>query len=168
MVLMSAFIGRDAQLQRLDALLSRVTADGGTKPGRAVLVRGRRRVGKSRLVEEFVERAGLPYVFFTASGRSTAEELRLFAQEVAGSNLPGAAVFRDVQVASWDAALQLLAVASPRPAARHRLRPGDDGDTERVRPPVLPTRDRDGGAAVVARGGGRDVEAGGGGRVRRV
>lgn len=110
---MSTFIGREVQLQRLDALLSRVTADEGTKPGRAVLIRGRRRVGKSRLVEEFVERAGLPCVFFTASGRSTAEELRLFAQEVAGSNLPGAAVFRDVQVASWDAALRLLASAVP-------------------------------------------------------
>jgi len=110
---MSAFIGREAQLQRLDALLSRVTADEGARPGRAVLIRGRRRVGKSRLVEEFVERAGLPYVFFTASGRSTAEELRLFAQEVAGSNLPAAAVFRDVQVASWDAALRLLAGALP-------------------------------------------------------
>ena len=110
---MSAFIGREAQLQRLDALLARVTADDGAKPGKAVLVRGRRRVGKSRLVEEFVERAGLPHVFFTASGRSTAEELRLFAQEVAGSNLPGAALFRDVQVASWDAALRLLAGAVP-------------------------------------------------------
>jgi len=109
----SAFIGRQAQLQRLDALLSRVTADESTKPGRAVLIRGRRRVGKSRLVEEFVERAGLPYVFYTASGRSTAEELRLFADEVAGSNLPGAAVFRDVQVASWDAALRLLASVVP-------------------------------------------------------
>jgi len=110
---MSAFIGREAQLQRLDALLSRVTADEETKPGRAVLIRGRRRVGKSRLVEEFVERAGIPYVFYTASGRSTAEELHLFADEVAGSNLPGAEVFRDVQVASWDAALRLLASAVP-------------------------------------------------------
>lgn len=110
---MAAFIGREAQLQRLHALLSRVTAEEGAKPGRAVLIRGRRRVGKSRLVEEFVERAGIPYVFYTASGRSTAEELRLFAGEVAGSNLPGAAVFRDVQVASWDAALRLLASAVP-------------------------------------------------------
>ena len=110
---MSAFIGREAQLQRLDSLLSRVTTGDDAKPGRAVLIRGRRRVGKSRLVEEFVERAGLPYVFYTASGRSTPDELRLFVEEVAGSNLPGAAVFRDVQVASWDAALRLLASAVP-------------------------------------------------------
>ena len=110
---MSAFIGREAQLRRLDSLLSRVTADDEGKPGKAVLIRGRRRVGKSRLVEEFVARAGLPYVFYTASGRSTREELRLFAEEVASSNLPGAAVFRDVQIASWDAALRLLASAVP-------------------------------------------------------
>jgi uncharacterized protein len=110
---MSAFIGRGAQLRRLDSLLSRVTGAGDVKPGQAVLIRGRRRVGKSRLVEEFVARAGLPYVFYTASGRSTSEELRLFAEEVASSNLPGATVFRDVQVASWDAALRLLASALP-------------------------------------------------------
>lgn len=110
---MSAFIGREAQLGRLDALLSRVTTGDDAKSGRAVLIRGRRRVGKSRLVEEFVERAGLPYVFYTASGRSTREELHLFVEEVAGSNLPGAAVFRDVELASWDAALRLLASSVP-------------------------------------------------------
>lgn len=110
---LSAFIGREAQLRRLDSLFSRVTSDDDVKPGKAVLIRGRRRVGKSRLVEEFVKRAGLPHVFYTASGRSTREELRLFAEEVAGSNLPGAAVFRDIEVASWDAALRLLASAVP-------------------------------------------------------
>jgi uncharacterized protein len=47
------------------------------------------------------------------SGLLTSEELRLFTEKVASSNLPGATVFRDVQVASWDAALRFLASALP-------------------------------------------------------
>lgn len=83
------------------------------KPGKAILIRGRRRVGKSRLVEEFVERADVPSVYFTASGRSTREELRLFAEEVAASDLPGASVFHEVELGSWEAALRLLATSVP-------------------------------------------------------
>lgn len=110
---MSVFIGRQQQLRTLDELLARVRAGEGTKRGRSLLMRGRRRVGKSRLVEEFLERAGVPHVYFTASTRTTQEELRLFAEEVAGSSLPGADVFREVTLNSWDAALRLLANALP-------------------------------------------------------
>jgi hypothetical protein len=50
-------------------------------PGRAILIRGRRRVGKSRLVEEFIDRAEVPSVFFTASGQPTVEaDLALFTE----------------------------------------------------------------------------------------
>lgn len=108
-----AFYGRQAQLGRLADLLAKVSDDPDAKPGKAVLIRGRRRVGKSRLVEEFLERAGVPSVYFTASGRTTREELALFAAEVAASDLPGAAVFDGVELGSWDAALRLLATAVP-------------------------------------------------------
>ena len=108
-----AFYGRGNQLSRLDELLAKVRTDPDAKPGNAILIRGRRRVGKSRLVEEFVDRAGVPSVYYTASGRSTREELRLFAEEVASSDLPGADVFDGVELASWDAALRLLATAVP-------------------------------------------------------
>ncbi len=74
----------------LQGMLASVTADRrGGRPGRAVLIRGRRRVGKSRLLEEFVERAGVPHVFFTAIGGSREEDLAGFAAEVASSSLPG-------------------------------------------------------------------------------
>jgi len=76
-------------------------------------MRGRRRVGKSRLVEEFLSRAGVPHVYFTASTRSTGEELRLFAEEVRGSSLPGADLFESVTLTSWDGALRLLGAALP-------------------------------------------------------
>lgn len=107
------FVGRHMQLARLESLLQQVRADKDSKPGRALLIRGRRRVGKSRLVEEFVDRAEVPHVFFAASGRPVRDELRLFAQEVAASNLPGADLFNGVELAGWDAALRLLATALP-------------------------------------------------------
>ncbi|MDX6214364.1 MAG: uncharacterized protein QOF82_3451, partial [Frankiales bacterium] len=111
--ILDVFIGRDRQLGQLQQLFAGVGAPGADSPGKAVLVRGRRRVGKSRLVEVFLERADVPHVYFTASARSAEEELRLFAAEVASSSLPGAALFADVVPGSWDAALRLLAAALP-------------------------------------------------------
>jgi AAA+ ATPase superfamily predicted ATPase len=105
------FVGRTAQLARLDAFLQRVRTDQDSKPGQALLIRGRRRVGKSRLVEEFIGQAGVPCLFFAASGRPVRDELRLFAQEATTSSLPGAALFDGVELSSWDAALRLLATA---------------------------------------------------------
>src|SRR5262249_31154590 len=107
----TGFIGRERELALLDRMLRRVTAGGRAgRPGRAFLIRGRRRVGKSRLAEEFVERTSVPYLFFTASAqRTVAEDLALFTEAVTQSNLPGAAVFDDQMPGSWDAALRLLA-----------------------------------------------------------
>ncbi|PRX45512.1 hypothetical protein B0I33_109175 [Prauserella shujinwangii] len=79
-----------------------------------MLIRGRRRVGKSRLVEEFIERAGVPHLFYTASAQpDAATDLALFTEAAAGSELPGAEVFLDQTPRSWDAALRLLAGALP-------------------------------------------------------
>jgi len=113
---MAGFIGRERELAVLDRMLSRVTVGGRAgRPGRALLIRGRRRVGKSRLAEEFVERSGVPYLFFTASAQQTvAEDLALFTEAVTHSSLPGAAVFDEQRPGSWDAALRLLANALPK------------------------------------------------------
>jgi AAA+ ATPase superfamily predicted ATPase len=112
---MVGFIGRDRELAMLEKALGRVRAGGRAgRPGRAILMRGRRRVGKSRLAEEFIERAGVPYLFFTASAQSSMEaDLRLFAEAGASSDLLGTRVFRDQIPGSWDAALRLLAAALP-------------------------------------------------------
>lgn len=112
---MSGFVGRRTELEILDELLS-VVRDGGRsgRPGRAVLIRGRRRVGKSRLVEEFLERTDLPHVFFTAVGGSRTNDLSGFVAEVASSSLPDASRLRDfADPETWDAALGLLASALP-------------------------------------------------------
>lgn len=107
------FVGRDTQLDQLDSLLERARRPSDDKPGKAALIRGRRRVGKSRLVEEFVKRARVPHLFFTASGLSVRDELALFVQEVLDSDIPGADAFADIAPNTWDAALRLLASLLP-------------------------------------------------------
>lgn len=107
------FIGRTVELRTLARELERVEQAVGTaSPGRCVLVRGRRRVGKSRLMEVFLGQHAVPSLFFTAS-RQDGAELRLFAQEAAVSTLPGASLFEGVALDDWDAALRLLAAALP-------------------------------------------------------
>jgi AAA+ ATPase superfamily predicted ATPase len=112
---MAGFVGRERELATLDRMLDRVAAGGrADRPGRAVLMRGRRRVGKSRLVEEFVERAGIPNLFFTASAQPNREaDLALFTEAALASDLPDSHVFADQSPRSWDAALRLLASALP-------------------------------------------------------
>lgn len=109
------FVGRGRELGFLNATLDRARAGGrADRPGRALLVRGRRRVGKSRLAEEFVDRAGVPYLYFTASAQPTLEaDLRLFVEAASESNLPGADLFQGQHPTTWDAALRLLAAAVP-------------------------------------------------------
>ncbi|MGF1661648.1 MAG: AAA family ATPase [Kineosporiaceae bacterium] len=58
------FVGRSVELARLAQQLSPVVEGRG---GRALLVTGRRRVGKSRLIQEFCDQSGLPYVVFQAT-----------------------------------------------------------------------------------------------------
>jgi uncharacterized protein len=114
MVRLSAvsFVGRKRELGVLAGELDRVRA-AGDRPGRCLLLRGRRRVGKSRLIEEFVERSAVPSLFFAASGVPTEQELARFGVEVRSSDLPGRDVYGDVTSQTWDAALRLLVTALP-------------------------------------------------------
>ena len=103
------FVGREEELARLRGHLDRVRRTG---RGRLLSVRGRRQVGKSRLLTEFADSTDLPQLFFTASrAPSRAIDLQRFADEAAGCSLPGADTFRDVRLESWEAALRLLASA---------------------------------------------------------
>ncbi len=104
---MADFVGRKKDLRWLDEQLEQVASTG---RGRFVSMRGRRRVGKSRLVEEFLFRSGTPHVFFAASRQHPERELALFAEEVGESSLPAAALVRGgLSFDSWDGALGLLA-----------------------------------------------------------
>ena len=111
---MTRFVGRQKELAVLSRELGLVAEEvGGERPGRCLLVRGRRRVGKSRLVERFVDRADVPAVFFTATGASRAEDLRGLVQDVGESTLPARTLFTSANPADWGAALTLLAAALP-------------------------------------------------------
>jgi len=97
------FVGREALLRRLDAIIDDIRATGA---GRLVSVRGRRRVGKSRLIEEWLRRGGVPHVFFAASRQGPERELALFAETVERSGIgapPG------VRFETWEAALSYVA-----------------------------------------------------------
>jgi AAA+ ATPase superfamily predicted ATPase len=110
---MRSFVGRTRELESLQAILSRVREQlGGAKPGRLIMMRGRRRVGKSTLLEQFIDRSNCPSLFFTAS-RQAGREPALFADELAASSLRGSGVAADQQPRDWDAALRLLAAALP-------------------------------------------------------
>ena len=109
---MSRFVERRRYMDVLGDELEKV---GETGEGRFVSIRGRRRVGKSRLVEEFIRRGRLPHVFSTASRQSSGRELALFAKEVAASDLPAAGVVRGgLTFESWDAALTLISSTADR------------------------------------------------------
>ncbi|GHJ45223.1 hypothetical protein Cs7R123_25650 [Catellatospora sp. TT07R-123] len=107
-----AFVGRTAELGYLGKRLDRIRSNGA---GVAVALRGRRQVGKSRLVQEFCDRAGVPYLFHTAvKGSSQIEALAAFSAELRESGLP-----RDRELipaagaANWPDAFRLLAGALP-------------------------------------------------------
>ncbi|WP_336921018.1 ATP-binding protein [Aquipuribacter sp. SD81] len=141
------FVGRRAELDRLTSELGR-SGDA----GRILVVRGRRQVGKSTLLEQFRRQVDVPSVFFAAAaGATPGEELRAFVDEVAGSTLEAAAVMGDARPASWEAALRLLAASTTTPSVvvidelPYLLRgdPGLEGVLQRVwdrhlsRAPVL-------------------------------
>ncbi|WP_405731096.1 DUF234 domain-containing protein [Streptomyces sp. NBC_01537] len=111
---MADFVGRQRELELLSLELGRVASGiGAERPGRCLLLRGRRRVGKSRLVETFVERSGAPFLFFAATGASMAADLRRLAQDARSSTLPAGNLLSAARPESWDAAFEVLAAALP-------------------------------------------------------
>ncbi|MFD6156716.1 ATP-binding protein [Nocardia sp. NPDC060256] len=108
------FIGRQRELNTLDAALTGVEAEIGTaKPGRCLILRGRRRIGKSALVEEFVHRRRVPNVFHTSEIGFGTDPLTEFVDAVRSSSLPDAEVFAEAVPGNWTAAFRLLASILP-------------------------------------------------------
>lgn len=109
---MKHFIGRRAELALLRKRLTRVSATG---EGAAVALRGRRQVGKSRLVQEFCDREGVPYTYFTATkGASTVESVAAFLSELRESGLPtDPETIPSGAVGGWPDAFRVLASVLP-------------------------------------------------------
>ncbi|MBO0804829.1 MAG: ATP-binding protein [Nocardiopsaceae bacterium] len=111
---MAGFVGRRRELALLSGLLDEVRGQtGGARPGKCVIVRGRRRIGKSALVEEFIEQQRVPSVFYTAEIGFGGEPLREFNEAVRFSALPDAPVFAEAEPGNWAAALRLLGGVLP-------------------------------------------------------
>jgi len=100
------------ELSLLAKRLDQVVASGRAT---AVAIRGRRQIGKSRLVQEFCDRAGAPYLFFTAiKGASPVESVAEFVTELRDSTLPADHDLIPLDgAASWLDAFRILAAALP-------------------------------------------------------
>lgn len=86
---MPSFIPRPVVMARLTSELQAVREHG---RGRMVAIRGRRQMGKSTVVERFVENCETPYVFATGLYRQPAQEQLIVASEAFGTSanpLPG-------------------------------------------------------------------------------
>lgn len=103
------FVGRRREIEALTAALRTVRETG---RGQLVVIRGRRRVGKSWLVEEFLLRNRLPNVFFTATRGAADDDLGRFAEALAEGTLPPTARAPGVTFASWEAALTIAAAGA--------------------------------------------------------
>ena len=106
------FVGRTAQMRQLATELDRVSSSG---QGTMLSVRGRRQVGKSRLLTELVDACGLPHVFFTAiKGANTAQQLQALRADVfaAERQVPEAATLFASAPVDWRDALGRLRLAA--------------------------------------------------------
>jgi AAA+ ATPase superfamily predicted ATPase len=100
---MKGFVNRVQELAALDAWCS------GTASSMAI-VWGRRRVGKTMLLQRFAQDKRA--VFHTAAGRPAGDELRILSDSVALLGLSGIRDLASRPFANWDDALDFLATAS--------------------------------------------------------
>jgi hypothetical protein len=111
--MLSTFVGRHRELDRLRAELTRVRESG---QGRMLVLRGRRQVGKSTLLEHFITTVDAPALLVpAAAGRPPAAEIEDFASALAASDLEAADAAEGTQFATWEAALRAVAVTTTRP-----------------------------------------------------
>jgi uncharacterized protein len=105
------FVGRETELAWLRDRLDHVARSGA---GQILAVRGRRGVGKSTLVEEFLLRRDPSHAFFSASkDQPSREAFTGLLTELEHSTLPIAAeLAAGVKPNSWEAALRLLATTA--------------------------------------------------------
>lgn len=106
------FVGRREELALLGRELAHVKRDGS---GRFVLLRGRRRVGKSRLVTEFLRTADIPAVYHTGTRQPPARELALFGEAIGRTDLAAASlVASGTTFGTWEAAFRAIASSAER------------------------------------------------------
>lgn len=112
-----AFTGRGRELRILSSWLDKVVSPSGGSAGQALVLKGRRRIGKTRLVQEFCARSGRPYVFFQATRSQPAPLARraLFEAVVGGEGMReyGAVLAHAAAPEDWVRTLAAVAAALP-------------------------------------------------------
>lgn len=108
---MAGFVGRRRELALLRKRLDRV-AD--SRRALSVAIRGRRQVGKSRLVQEFCDTADVPYLYYAATkGMSQVEAMSSFLDELRRSGLRAEPDAVPENVEGWLDALRALSASLP-------------------------------------------------------
>ncbi len=108
------FHGREQELETLLRTVRRIQRTG---RGAMISMRGRRRVGKSRLAQELIYRCRCPSVFYTPVQGPGPYELERFVGAIARSDAPAALdVRRGATAHSWEAALSLAVSGASRRA----------------------------------------------------
>lgn len=97
-----AFVGRERELEQFDQLWASEKAE-------LVVLYGRRRVGKTRLLTHWLKTRGVRGFFWVAEPTSSAEQLRSFSQAVYDFANPDSPAPQTFTYASWNQAFQQVA-----------------------------------------------------------
>lgn len=108
------FVGRRRDLALLQTQLDATVDRQGGASGHAVIITGRRRVGKSRLAQQFCDTANAVSIVFQATrGRNPDAERIDFIDAIASSGLDKASLVGGVHPGDWNLALRALASVLP-------------------------------------------------------
>ena len=99
----STFIGRNEELELLDSLWSVPRAT-------LLILYGRRRVGKTRLLTHWLKRHGAYGLYWMAEATSAREQLRSFSQAIIHFIDPDTPTPSDFSYATWEQALRQVAL----------------------------------------------------------
>lgn len=106
---MPDFVGRTKDIAVLNRLLEEVRR---SSSGRLIALRGRRQVGKSRLIEVFCERSSVSVIYFQATRkRAPGAEIDEFRRLASRSLGDRGSVLAAARFRSWDGALAAVAEA---------------------------------------------------------
>jgi AAA+ ATPase superfamily predicted ATPase len=97
------FVGRQKELKRITDMWERNDAQ-------FLVLYGRRRVGKTALLVEWIRRSGNRALYWVASPTSAAAQLRAFSQFVYNFSHPGAEAPEHFTYASWKQAFEEIAI----------------------------------------------------------
>jgi len=96
---MSKFVGRHKELNDLNQLAAEPDAQ-------FLILYGRRRVGKTRLLIHWAEQSGYRYIYWVANRLSSTLQLQSFSQAIHNANHPDTPVSNGFSYSSWEEALQ--------------------------------------------------------------